>query len=377
MGEWFPRVDSDSLLQPLAALGGAGPGPSHRWDAPTTSTAPASPPTGRWICSGASAARSSPPTRSWPRRSRTTGTCWWPSTRRWRPTTSTSAPSSSGSSPPSETSRYRTRAWSWSESATAWAWWEISISDRRSSTSRAPRRSFPSLREALIAAVNRIAVLLGEYPSQLHAELREPAPIPLPEAEVAVGLPANLLRQRPDLRSAERQLAAQSARIGVATADLYPRLALLGSFAFDSASPPPAGSPTEPRPGASGRSCAGTSSTGAASAATSAPRRRSRARHWCATSRPCCWRWRRSRTRWRAMRRSARAPRSCVEPSSRRSRPWSSSASSIRTGLVDFLNVLDSERSLFEQQDQLLDSEGRVAKNLVRVYRALGGGWTP
>ena len=48
-----------------------------------------------------------------------------------------------------------------------------------------------------------------------------------------------------------------------------------------------------------------------------------------------------------------------------------------RTGLVDFLNVLDAERSLFEAQDQLLESKGRVAKNLVRVYRALGGGWTP
>ena len=94
----------------------------------------------------------------------------------------------------------------------------------------------PALREALAAAVNRTAVLLGEYPSQLHAELREPAPIPLPEAEVAVGLPAELLRQRPDLRAAERQLAAQSARIGVATADLYPRLALLGSFSFDAIS---------------------------------------------------------------------------------------------------------------------------------------------
>jgi outer membrane protein TolC len=48
-----------------------------------------------------------------------------------------------------------------------------------------------------------------------------------------------------------------------------------------------------------------------------------------------------------------------------------------RTGLVDFLNVLDAERSLFEEQDRLLESRGRVAKNLVRVYRALGGGWSP
>ena len=48
-----------------------------------------------------------------------------------------------------------------------------------------------------------------------------------------------------------------------------------------------------------------------------------------------------------------------------------------RTGLVDFLNVLDSERSLFDEQDRLAGSEGQVVKNLVRIYRTLGGGWSP
>ena len=47
------------------------------------------------------------------------------------------------------------------------------------------------------------------------------------------------------------------------------------------------------------------------------------------------------------------------------------------TGLIDFQNVLDRERSLFEEQDSLADSEGRVAQNLIRVYRTLGGGWSP
>ena len=48
-----------------------------------------------------------------------------------------------------------------------------------------------------------------------------------------------------------------------------------------------------------------------------------------------------------------------------------------RTGLTDFQNVLDSERSLFVQQDELAESEGRVVKNLIRLYKALGGGWRP
>jgi NodT family efflux transporter outer membrane factor (OMF) lipoprotein len=234
----------------------------------------------------------------------------------------------------------------------------------------------PSLREALAAAVNRTAVLLGEYPSQLHAELREPAPIPRAEAEVAVGLPANLLRQRPDLRAAERQLAAQSARIGVATADLYPRLALLGSFSFDATS------------------TASWFTSGAQSWSIGPQLRwnlfdggriRSNVRAQEALTRQALARYEQTvllaveevenslagyaeeRARLEELGRGVRAAEQTVELVQ----------VLYRTGLVDFLNVLDAERSLFEAQDQFLESEGRVAKNLVRVYRALGGGWTP
>jgi NodT family efflux transporter outer membrane factor (OMF) lipoprotein len=236
--------------------------------------------------------------------------------------------------------------------------------------------TIPALREALAAAVNRTAVLLGEYPSQLHAELRDTVPIPRPEAEVAVGLPAELLRQRPDLRAAERQLAAQSARIGVATADLYPRLALLGSFSFDAAS---------------------TASwfTSGAQAWNIGPqlrwnlfdggRIRSNVRAQEALTRQALARYEQTvllaveevenslagyaeeRARAEELGRGVRAAEQTVELVQ----------VLYRTGLVDFLNVLDAERSLFEAQDQLLESEGRIAKNLVRVYRALGGGWTP
>lgn len=78
----------------------------------------------------------------------------------------------------------------------------------------------PTLRGALAENVNRLAVLLGEYPADLHDELAAAQPIPQPPQEILVSLPADLLRQRPDIRSAERNLAAQTAQIGVATADL-------------------------------------------------------------------------------------------------------------------------------------------------------------
>lgn len=92
----------------------------------------------------------------------------------------------------------------------------------------------PPLRAGLTAALNRLAVLLGEVPGALDAELNTPVDIPVPPHEITIGLPAELLRQRPDVHSAERQLAAQTARIGVRTADLYPRFSLFGFLGLQS-----------------------------------------------------------------------------------------------------------------------------------------------
>jgi NodT family efflux transporter outer membrane factor (OMF) lipoprotein len=83
-------------------------------------------------------------------------------------------------------------------------------------------------------ANNRLCVLLGIPVRNLLPELGD-GPIPVTPPEVAVGMPADLLRRRPDLRRAERLVAAQSARIGIATADLYPRFSLLGSIGFEAA----------------------------------------------------------------------------------------------------------------------------------------------
>src|SRR5690606_6135217 len=80
------------------------------------------------------------------------------------------------------------------------------------------------------AAENRLAVLLGQAPGTLAAELAPGGAIPVPPVEVAVGLPADLLRRRADVRRAEALLAAETARIGVAEGELYPRLSLLGSI---------------------------------------------------------------------------------------------------------------------------------------------------
>jgi outer membrane protein, multidrug efflux system len=85
--------------------------------------------------------------------------------------------------------------------------------------------------------MHSLAILLGEDPDALQAELETTAPIPPLPLTVPVGLPSDLLRRRPDIRRAERQLAAATARIGVATADLYPKFTITGLLGLDSTKP--------------------------------------------------------------------------------------------------------------------------------------------
>jgi NodT family efflux transporter outer membrane factor (OMF) lipoprotein len=91
----------------------------------------------------------------------------------------------------------------------------------------------PALEIQLRQALDSLSVLLGMPPSNLNDMLRLSAGIPVPPPSVAIGIPAELLRRRPDVRRAERQVAAQSARIGVAKADLLPRFQLVGSVGLD------------------------------------------------------------------------------------------------------------------------------------------------
>src|SRR5262245_35378865 len=83
-------------------------------------------------------------------------------------------------------------------------------------------------------ANNRLCVLLGMPVVDLLPELGD-GPIPVTPPEIAVGMPADLLRRRPDVRRSERQVASASARIGIATADLYPRFSLLGTIGYEAA----------------------------------------------------------------------------------------------------------------------------------------------
>lgn len=90
--------------------------------------------------------------------------------------------------------------------------------------------TIPQLEASLRGSLNRIAVLTGQAPGEATRTLETPAPIPSASTQIATGIPADTLRQRPDVRSAERALAAATARIGVAQAQLYPALGISGNI---------------------------------------------------------------------------------------------------------------------------------------------------
>lgn len=96
------------------------------------------------------------------------------------------------------------------------------------------RATIPALRIGLEQSINRLAVLLGQEAGSLQDEFASPAPLPAAHGLAGIGVPADVLRQRPDVRRAERQLAAQSANVGVATSELYPSFSLAGFFGLQS-----------------------------------------------------------------------------------------------------------------------------------------------
>jgi len=236
------------------------------------------------------------------------------------------------------------------------------------------RSQIPALETSLEKAKNRLAVLLGEQPGAMHRELAETKPIPVLPVMVAVGIPAETMRHRPDIRRAERILAAQTARIGVATADLYPRFRLFGTIGLESLS--------------SGNLWEWASRTWGIGPSVSwkifdAGAIRLNIRVQTARQKQALIQYEstvlkaqeevenglvayaKEQLRRESLQAAATAARRAYELS------WDR----YNAGLVDFNNVLDATRSLQSFQDELASSDGTATSNLIRLYKALGGGW--
>jgi NodT family efflux transporter outer membrane factor (OMF) lipoprotein len=234
------------------------------------------------------------------------------------------------------------------------------------------RARIPAFDAGARAAENRLAVLVGRAPGAL--DLSAAAPIPRPPDAVAVGVPADLLRRRPDVRRAERLLAAEVARIGVAEGELYPRLTLLGTLgvAAEVASD-------------LGQHDSGTFSIGPSLRWNlfDAGRLRDRVRAQDARAAQALIAW--EQTVLAALEEAENAMSAFVREQSRRDalieaatqarRAVELARIQYREGLSDFQAVLDSERELAALEDQVAESDGAVAANLIGLYRALGGGF--
>ena len=237
------------------------------------------------------------------------------------------------------------------------------------------RAALPRLRSSIEAAKNRLAVLLGVFPGALEAQLAARKPVPEPPLEIAVGVPAEVLRRRPDVQRAERQLAAQTARIGVATADLYPRFVLPGSIGLEALS-------TNHLflSGSRAWSLAGSVSwpvfQGGAIRQNIEVQNalQEQALQQYETTilvaleevENSLVAYAEEQDRSAALTQATQAAEGAAELAREQ----------YASGLIDFQTVLDAERSVLSLQEQLAQSRGQVAANVISLYKALGGGWT-
>lgn len=232
----------------------------------------------------------------------------------------------------------------------------------------------PLFRIAATEAVNRLAVLLGQQPGSLDKRLSEAAQIPVPHSAVPVGLPSELLRRRPDIRRAERNLAAATARIGVATADLYPRFSLNGAFGLQSdqlgdlfnanARYWSIGPAVRWNVFSYGRIKNQIEAAGAVEEQLIASFEQQVLLALEEVNNSVV-----SFTELQARRAALLA---AVEANQR---AVDLSTDRYRSGVGDFLNVLESQRQLYDTQDQYVESGARVTTSLIALYKALGGGW--
>ncbi|MHC4757589.1 MAG: efflux transporter outer membrane subunit [Planctomycetota bacterium] len=235
--------------------------------------------------------------------------------------------------------------------------------------------AIPLLRTQRMLTLNRLSVLLGQPPGQLEKDLlKHISDLEMPE-ELIVGLPAELLRQRPDIRRAERNLAAQSAQIGVATAGLYPSFSLSGVFALEAQEIKDVGD-WDSRTWGFGPSFRWNIFDG--------DRIRSNIQLEELQMEETMIQY--EQTILLALEEVEDAMVAFQEQKMRLTALQRSVAAAEKSvklvrelytnGLTDFQNVLDMERSLTRQQDSMAESQGLVFQNLIRIYKSLGGGWS-
>jgi NodT family efflux transporter outer membrane factor (OMF) lipoprotein len=237
------------------------------------------------------------------------------------------------------------------------------------------RAQIPNLETSSAEAEHRLDLLLGKAPGTLHARLVPAGELPDVPTGIAVGIPADVLRRRPDVRAAERQLAAETARVGVAEAARYPSFRLSGSIGIEALS---FGDLTNDADSSS--SLLG----GITAPIFDAGRLRNQVQAQDAVREQALVAYEQAvltalqevenalvalagnRERVEALTNATRSARNAAELARQR----------YGAGLVDFQSVLDTERSVLSVEDSLASTRADGVLSLIRLYKALGGGWS-
>ena len=232
--------------------------------------------------------------------------------------------------------------------------------------------TIPQLESVLRQTQNALSTLLARAPGPLPEMAAGKDVIPQAELDVIVDMPADLLRRRPDVRAAEMQLAAQSALIGVSVADLYPSISLLGSVGLSATSL--SGSPRALSWGVGPSLVWNVFDHGRLTNAVLVQDARFQQLYEQYQD---------------AVLRAAREVDDAAVGFAKTGEQIALLADAVkaaqrsldiatiqyREGLTDFQRVLDSQRTLFSQQEHLVTSRGNLTQNLIALYKAMGGGW--
>ena len=237
------------------------------------------------------------------------------------------------------------------------------------------RAQIPLLETSLSAAEYRLAVLLGQAPGALHARLATPQAIPAAPAPLAVSIPADTLRQRPDVYAAERALAAETARIGQVEAARYPALTLSGSIGLDALA-------VDALTG--GNALSRSILAGLTAPIFDGGRLRKQVDIQTAVRDQAAINLERTvlssleevenalvslakgRERQAALTDATRAARAAAELAHQR----------YASGIIDFQTVLTTERTALTLEDNLATAKANTTQALIQLYKALGGGWS-
>jgi multidrug efflux system outer membrane protein len=230
------------------------------------------------------------------------------------------------------------------------------------------------LEAAVSRSIHRLGVLTGRDPDALTGVLSAQHELPPLPHIVPVGTPEELLRRRADIRSAERNLAASTALVGVAVSDLFPKVTFTGNFGYAAAEPAGLGSSASRSytlgPGITwaafnlGRVRAEIAGA-RAGAVIALDQYHGTVLNALEESEDALVTHARDRDQLLHAQDAARASATAAKLAEIR----------YRGGMVDFLSVLDAERTELDTQDALARSRTDAATSLIAVYKALGGGW--